>query len=224
MEKLNKLGLLCVVVALFFAGCGKKKQAADEGSMKSSKKLASADTNVPLKEETENLLEDGNISDFAFVDDETDGKKGNVAPADANALLAANEGEEDDEMGGENDETDAYGFKVVHFDFNKNSIRADQRPLVAENIEVAHKAIEDGRKVVVEGHCDQVGSASYNLALSQRRAEAVKSEMIRKGVKEDSVKTVGYGYERPLVWSDASSRATLIKELAPNRRAEVLAN
>lgn len=223
MDRLNKLGLVCVVLALFVAGCGKKKETKD------NKKVASAQIPV-LKEETENLLEDSDISDFAFADDEA-AKADKQAKAEEPkkediALVAENDNIEVDDtvIPEEDDNSSSYAFKTVHFDFNKNSIRADQKPLVNEDVEIASNAVEQGKKVVIEGHCDQVGSASYNLALSQRRAESVKEAMVNKGIDKNEIKTVGYGYERPVVWSDAKDRSTLIKELAQNRRAEIVVN
>jgi peptidoglycan-associated lipoprotein len=224
MEKMNKFGLLCVVAVLFAAGCGKKKEHGPSAETKASKKLVS--TNTPLKEETENLL-DENVSDFAFVDDEG-GDKSTSAPKVAEAEVdngaATAAVAEDDLVNEENDDTAAYAFKAVHFQFNKDEVRADQRTIIDENVQLAHQAAEQGKKIVIEGHCDQLGSAAYNLALSQRRAQAIKEKMVNAGIAENDIKTIGYGQERPLVWSDARDRSSLIRELAPNRRAETTVN
>jgi peptidoglycan-associated lipoprotein len=225
MENMNKLGLLCVVLVLFAAGCGKKKEGSSVKDVKTSKKLASAD--APLKEETENLL-DENVSDFAFVDDEgttgTDAKAPKVAEAEVDkgaTTVAENDlAEADDESA----DTAAYAFKAVHFKFNKDEIGTDQQTIIDENVQLARQATEQGKKVVIEGHCCQLGSASYNLALSQRRAQTIKEKMVNAGIAADDVKVIGYGNERPLVWSDSQERASLIKELAPNRRAETIVN
>ena len=107
---------------------------------------------------------------------------------------------------------------------NKNEIRKDQVAKIEQDSEVAKTAVEKGKKVVVQGHCCQLGSYSYNMALSQRRADTIKKEMVKRGVDEDSIKTVGYGSEMPLVWSDKTDRKSLIDELAVNRRAEVVVN
>ncbi len=222
MDKLaNKLGLLCVVLVLFAPGCGKKDEKKADG--KGYSKVAHAGKDIPLL--AEDLLEDDNISSFAFVDDEGIG-------ADNKQTLASNEDtivSKDIEIDAESMETEdgqvePYSFKTVYFDFNKNSIRDDQKTVVAQDIKVAMDAADQGKDVVVEGHCDQVGSAAYNLALSQRRAESVKQEMILAGISADKVKTLGYGYERPVVWSDQQDRAQLIRELQPNRRAEIITN
>jgi outer membrane protein OmpA-like peptidoglycan-associated protein len=215
MVKLNKLGLLCVVLALVVAGCGKKKCTGDVCTK--NKKMAKAD--LPVKEEAENLLDESDISDFSFVDGEDkakNAKKTEVANADDVEL--------DTEAPATDQERAASAFKTVHFDFNKNVIRGDQREVVALDSEIAKTAVEKGKKVVIEGHCDQIGSAAYNLALSQRRAEAVKEAMLEQGVAAENVKTLGLGYEHPIVWSDQKNRKALIAELAPNRRAEVLTN
>ncbi len=212
MDKLNKLGLLCVVVVLFAAGCGKKKAHKDT---KANKKLTQS--SIPLLKDTENLLDDSDIESFAFVDDE-------VLPGENDVPLFVENDETDLDGAANSDIPSAFAFQAVHFDFNKNDIAPEQAPVVQEDVAVAHQAVEQGKGIVVEGHCCQIGSATYNLALSQRRAEAVKAEMVKDGIASSTIKTVGYGYERPLVWSDATERGQLVKELSPNRRAEVLVN
>jgi len=211
----NKLGLLCVVLALFAtAGCGKKN---DKKTVKTdSKKMASA-TIPTLEEESESFLDEDAVSDLAFVDDANTEKKDNKDTVLASA----------DELPSEfadQETASEYPFKAIHFGFNENSIREDQDAVVTSDCELAQNAVEAGKQVVVQGHTCQVGSASYNLALSQRRAESVKAEMVEAGIAADSIKTVGYGYEMPLVWSEKKDRSSLIKELSPNRRAEVLVN
>ncbi len=214
MEKLNKLALFAAVMVIFAAGCGKKDKKVGE-----HKKVAGNE--VPtIREETENLFDDKDVSELAFVDDElSDGR-------DKRHELAGNSLEVDrSEIAAQDaDHAAAYSFKVVQFNFNKNDIRADQRDVVAQDVQLARNATSDGKNVIIEGHTCQIGSASYNLALSQRRAESVKDAMVSNGVPADSIKTLGCGYEKPLVWSDARDRQMLIKELAPNRRAELLIN
>jgi peptidoglycan-associated lipoprotein len=52
-------------------------------------------------------------------------------------------------------------------------------------------------KLTVEGHCDGRGTIDYNLALGQKRAEAVMSQLVKLGVKEERIKTISYGKEMP---------------------------
>lgn len=240
VDALNRFNVLCVVAALFISGCGKKKtekvQGRESDVKESSKALAMADIPI-LKDEVEDLFDDEEIADFAFIDDEDESfgdiqqEFDTIEQEDAVAVaqnedivmednLAIDELLEDEES----DIASPFSFKTVQFDLNKNNIREDQKNAVEEDILVAQDAISQGKQVVIEGHCCQTGSAGYNLVLSQRRAEAVKSEMVKHGLDADNLKTIGYGYERPIVWSDAQDRTELVKELAPNRRAEVLVN
>ncbi len=69
-------------------------------------------------------------------------------------------------------------------------------------------------RVRIEGHTDNVGGESFNLKLSQKRAEAVKAYLVAKGIAEDRLDSVGYGLTRPL----ASNRTE--KGRAQNRRTE----
>ena len=70
------------------------------------------------------------------------------------------------------------------------------------------------QKILVEGHTDDVGRDSYNLRLSQKRADAVRNYLIGKGVNEERLDAIGFGETRPLV--KGKSR----KARATNRRVE----
>jgi peptidoglycan-associated lipoprotein len=75
---------------------------------------------------------------------------------------------------------------------------------------------DGGASVRVEGHCDDRGTTDYNIALGQRRAEAVQRYLIAQGVPPSRLRVVSYGEERPLArGSDESS-------YAQNRRAEIV--
>jgi peptidoglycan-associated lipoprotein len=87
-------------------------------------------------------------------------------------------------------------LKRIHFDTDKWEIRADARPILKENAAwlLAHPQF----KVSVEGHCDERNTEAYNLALGERRANAVKEYLIGLGVPGDRIQTVSYGKGRPL--------------------------
>ncbi|MFO7727503.1 MAG: OmpA family protein, partial [Desulfonatronovibrio sp.] len=70
-------------------------------------------------------------------------------------------------------------------------------------------------RLVIEGHCDERGTAEYNLALGERRARAAYEFLILLGVDSDRIQIVSYGEERPL--ASGSNEAAW----AENRRAEV---
>lgn len=226
MKRLLLVGLSLVVIA----GCGKKKKSGAHEDMNKGKVVALADdikNEIPLyTAENEDLFNKDNIVEFAFADENEQGDL--VVSADQNSEnneeftmplidedteLAENELTQDEEN---------LEFKRIHFALNKNNITEDQKAAVARDIEVAKKAVEEGKKVVIQGHTCQMGSAGFNLALSQRRAEAVKKEMVKNGLPEESIKTLGMGYESPLVWTDETEKSKKIEALSPNRRAEIV--
>jgi OmpA-OmpF porin, OOP family len=86
---------------------------------------------------------------------------------------------------------------IVFFDFDKSN-------LTAEALQVVQQAVQTARtsgmvRIVVTGHTDTVGSMAYNQRLSERRADAVKTEMVREGLNAGDVSTVGRNFSEPLV-------------------------
>lgn len=235
MIDMRKLLVSCsLVLALLMVGCGKKRNNRNNdtvafGEIESSQFLA--ESNIPvLDEEIEDFFEDDDaISEFAFIDDDFEDDLVDFDDEKLAANLIDDDLFDEDEFEDEDsfvawdeEEVEELNFKTVQFDINRNSLSADQQELLSENIEVAKAAVAEGKTVVVQGHCCQLGSPSYNIPLSERRAEAIKVEMVKNGVPADKIKTIGYGQEMPVVWSEKTNKTELIKELAPNRRAEVI--
>jgi peptidoglycan-associated lipoprotein len=88
-------------------------------------------------------------------------------------------------------------LKDLFFDYDKSNIRDDQKAVLNEN--VGWLKANAGAKALVEGHCDERGTAEYNLGLGERRAKAVKDYLIAAGIAADRVSTISYGKERPFV-------------------------
>jgi peptidoglycan-associated lipoprotein len=87
----------------------------------------------------------------------------------------------------------------AYFDYDKSDIREDARAALTKDAD-ALKAIFSSfpdASVTIEGHCDERGSAEYNLALGDRRAAAAKEFLTQLGVPGDKLKTISYGKERP---------------------------
>ncbi len=85
--------------------------------------------------------------------------------------------------------------RSAFFDFDKSVVKADDKPAIQ-----AHGQYLGGRtdrSVTVEGNCDERGSSEYNLALGNRRADAVKKMLVVSGAKADQVSTVSFGEEKP---------------------------
>ncbi|HBE45471.1 MAG TPA: peptidoglycan-associated lipoprotein Pal [Deltaproteobacteria bacterium] len=87
-------------------------------------------------------------------------------------------------------------FQDILFDYDSYIIKTDDFPKLNDitNWLKKHKDI----KIVVEGHCDERGTIEYNLALGQKRAEAVKDYLGRFGIEEKRIKTISYGKEIPV--------------------------
>lgn len=87
-------------------------------------------------------------------------------------------------------------LEAVFFDFDQWSIREDQKEVMAKNSQWLNS--NPIVNVRLEGHCDERGTSEYNLALGQKRAEAVKSFLEGLGIPSNKMTTVSYGEERPL--------------------------
>lgn len=83
----------------------------------------------------------------------------------------------------------------VHFDKNRSNLSTEARKTLEKQV-MWLKANPDV-VVTIEGHCDQRGTRNYNLALGERRAEAVKKFMVAHGIDPTRVYTISYGKERP---------------------------
>ena len=86
----------------------------------------------------------------------------------------------------------------VNFAFDDASIRPEDQPQLDRFAAVAGKYYP-GSKITVEGFADPAGSTRYNLGLSKRRAEAVRSYLVSKGLADANLMTVGYGEARQVV-------------------------
>ncbi len=85
--------------------------------------------------------------------------------------------------------------RVFYFEFDQSVINSAD----LEALQVHAEVLRDNpaRRVVVEGHCDERGTREYNLALGERRADAVRSFLTAAGVSDSRIEMVSYGEERP---------------------------
>ena len=87
-------------------------------------------------------------------------------------------------------------LKDALFDYDKADLRDDARAMLAANSDWLKKW--PTVQVLIEGHCDERGTAAYNLALGDRRANAARDYLASLGVDGSRLKTVSYGKERPV--------------------------
>jgi peptidoglycan-associated lipoprotein len=104
--------------------------------------------------------------------------------------------------------------RSVFFDYDSDRIRDEFRPLLQAHAK--YLADHGGAKMLIQGNCDERGSREYNLALGQRRAEAVRRMLVLMGAREAQIEPVSLGEEKP--------RCTEHTEAcwAENRRGDLL--
>ena len=100
---------------------------------------------------------------------------------------------------------------TVFFAFDSSALSAEAR--AALDTQAAWLKNHDETNVIVQGYCDERGTREYNLALGERRANAVKQYLVAHGIAADRISVVSYGKERPAVLGDNEAA------WAQNRRA-----
>jgi peptidoglycan-associated lipoprotein len=105
-------------------------------------------------------------------------------------------------------------LKDIHFDFDKYNIRPGDGEILNQNAALLKKY--PNIKIQVEGHCDERGTAEYNLALGERRAHSTKTYLVSHGISSNRISTISYGKEKPL---DPGHNE---EAWAKNRRAHII--
>ncbi len=102
----------------------------------------------------------------------------------------------------------------VLFEFN----RADVKPSAQARLGQLADFLKEypDRRVSIEGHTDNIGSVNYNVELSKRRADAIKAELVARGISPDRIATIGYGKDFPVAANDTDTNRAI------NRRVEVV--
>jgi len=102
------------------------------------------------------------------------------------------------EVNGDSDSGTAGLLKTVNFDFDSSVIRSDTQDTLDANIVYLNEHHEV--EIQIEGHCDERGSAQYNLALGDRRSRAVFDYLVANGVNENRLSMISYGKEKPIAF------------------------
>ena len=111
------------------------------------------------------------------------------------------------------DDVAPVGGRIVYFDYDSFAIKPEYQTLIESQSRYIKS--DKNRKAAIEGHTDERGGREYNLALGQKRAEAVRRAMGLLGVNDAQVEAVSFGKEKPV--AQGSDEASLAK----NRRAEI---
>jgi peptidoglycan-associated lipoprotein len=91
-------------------------------------------------------------------------------------------------------------IRDVYFDYDKYDLRAGDSSTVDQDATFLKQ--HAGMKIVIEGHCDDRGSAEYNIALGQKRAETMKDALVNDGVVASRIRVTSVGKEKPFCTED----------------------
>jgi peptidoglycan-associated lipoprotein len=119
-----------------------------------------------------------------------------------------------DGSGNANGSDYAQNGRTVYFDFDRFTLSPEGQATVDRNL----SAIKSGSQVRLEGHADERGTREYNLALGERRANAVAQYLEANGVSKSRIEIISYGKERPADPGHDESA------WAKNRRVEIILN
>ena len=103
--------------------------------------------------------------------------------------------------------------RIVYFDYDSFVIKPEFQAMLADHARYIKS--QSARKVAIEGHTDETGGREYNLALGQKRADAVRNALAILGVAQSQMEAVSFGKEKPAMVGSGE------EVYAKNRRTEI---
>ena len=180
---MNRKWMIWMVMATlltFLYGCPKKKPATPPSD------LNVETTTVPATPSTPSTTQDVQQPAAPDVNDQTEDP---LTSADMQVV---------------NDELQRRGFSPdIYFDYDEATLSDDTRDKLSRNADLLKSQAQ--LSMTLEGHADARGTNEYNLALGERRANAVKQYLGSLGVGADRMRTLSYGKERPVCTEDVES-------------------
>ena len=110
-------------------------------------------------------------------------------------------------------------LRGINFDFDKSNIKPQAAAVLDEAVRMMKE--RPNMKVMIEGHTDSKGTDAYNQKLSERRAQAVFSYFVAKGISASRMQTIGYGETRPIASNTNPNGSDNPEGRAINRRVEL---
>ena len=147
------------------------------------------------------------LADVPVEDRSTAGAAGTDGGASSRGVAPVQIGATDNAAGGPVNVT-----KVIYFDFDSFAIKPEFQNAIDAHAKFL--SANKSRKVSIEGHTDERGGREYNLALGQKRSEAVRRALSLLGVSDAQVEAVSFGKEKPAATGGSDNA------MAQNRRAE----
>ncbi len=96
----------------------------------------------------------------------------------------------------DSDSENAMGLMTINFPYDSSDIVGEQLDRLNRNVQIMKS--NSGMRVQIEGHCDERGGIQYNLALGERRANAIALRMAASGVSKSRISTISMGKEKPV--------------------------
>ncbi|GAB6271768.1 MAG: hypothetical protein STSR0003_16120 [Smithella sp.] len=204
-KHLTWIGLLMVLAfsLALFSGCAEKKAVVKNEAATQEQKVAAAQDAAPAVAQQ--------AATAAVTDDEAAKRAKEQAAKDEAARKAA---AREAWLKKNAEALTDLNVQNIYFDYDKSSIRPDAREILKANAEIFNK--NGNAAIVVEGHCDERGTAEYNMALGERRAQETKQYLVNLGINASRIETISYGEERPL------DNRSIEEAWAQNRRAQFL--
>lgn len=206
---MKKQTILSITLLMSLAGCKDGKKAYTPQSQPPKQVVQRSDVfstvNIPLAEHSKEIDFEEDNEVLSFFDDESnefsfdqDEEFSNVAEnntdtsSDDHRVLSWIESINED-----ND------LKAIHFGFNKYGIAQEEKEIVAADIAMIQDlldVIDENAIIMIEGHaCHSAGSASYNMALSEKRAKYIRDLLVAAGIDANRIRIVGRGQEVPVL-------------------------
>jgi len=202
---MKKLIIASAVVGIFITGCAEKPMATSVIDLAGNKKVIGWNDSKDEETKKPEVKEVKVMKCEPIKDSDKDGVPDNIDKC-ANTP--------------ENMLVDHNGCPIIttlrlNFDFNKASVKKIYYPQLQKIAEILKN--NSNLKIEIAGHTDNTGSDEYNLKLSQKRAEAVKSVLVNKfGISPNRMVAKGYGEKYPLVPNTTATNRAL------NRRVEII--
>lgn len=231
MQNYTKQAACMLSLLLLIPGCmggGRKKDMKHD---KKTKKSVCREIDVPVADSqvAQNFFDDEeDAQDFALDEDnELVDQSARYAQAMAETDTGASETTQfawvEDNI--QEDDQAQETFRTVYFDFDGSRVREDQKEAMEYNAQLAKRKIAQAGdhqvKIVIDGHaCHSAGTPAYNLAISQRRARALRDYFVSMGIPAENLTIVGRGDEMPAL-ADGQKVSGNRQEQWPNRRGEL---
>ena len=186
MIRKNSLVLILVLcLGLILSGCPKKTVPISEPSAQKSEDAARLEAEKAAREKAER-----EAREKAEARIKEEAAKREKEKEFEKSLVAKKQ------PGIEGEVLESKLLKDIYFDFDKYEVRPQDIGILKENAALIMKS--PTLKIQIEGHCDERGTAEYNLALGERRANSAKKYLVSLGIPADRLSTISYGKEMPL--------------------------